>query len=745
MYWLISKINPYVEKMTNYQNNTSFNQDFDGEDINIKNKKENETNLLSNSFQYFSKYDDKSPLKEINRGSSTINLDKMLTEQKTILELDEVNRQTFDQSQSEEQKRKWFKKVSKVFDIISLTFIIVSFCFAVLETNWLYNINKIYILSGQIILNQLYNDGYISWSSVFEKYNLTEMLYGRGYDSKLDGKVLISGYYNEFIKDNTNASFNEIDNIALLMGFNITEKTYNYYEDSTIYDIIVPIKIDYNINRIRWGILIVTLISMISSFSAYYFCYLFKKVFHYNQIPFYKTELFFYSLFEFCVLIFLPYPSLGGVSSSCSHEECTIYPVSVFFSIIVYLRVFYLLKFIKFSYWNSSEMIHKCNTFGIKHTLGFAIKCFFSYHPKKMIFLVFIIICFSFGMSIRTMEMYYWAGISFNRQYWENVYNALWCIFLTILSSSSTDIYPKTNIGKILIVIVTLVGIVLLCNFMTYLSALSSFNFREEQMYSLITRIEIRTERMNLYSHMIYNYLSYFTKKNKQTCKIVLYRTISDDIKKLKELSKKAKFFDFVPTKELCIDIIEAFESDIKRLNTSISILKILNQKLNKFIEKQSFNIKKLQQNVISIKKLYILIENCGETFGNLANYDRKILIQELGNNYYSIKKAIHAYTEKVNNDEIIGRRKTNPNQFFNFNFDRTYIDEFLKNNSYSELFRCKNDIKDYNVSAEEFNEHFANLFFDGNYDFFFYDKGKLKWNSSKTFIYPKKQYMTQK
>ena len=232
----------------------------------------------------------------------------MLTEQKTILELDEVNRQTFDQSQSEEQKRKWFKKVSKVFDIISLTFIIVSFCFAVLETNWLYNINKIYILSGQIILNQLYNDGYVPWSSVFEKYNLTEMLYGRGYDSKLDGKVLISGYYSEFIKDNTNASFNGIDNIALLMGFNITEKTYNYNEDSAIHDIIVPIKLDYKINRIRWGILIVTLISMISSFSAYYFCYLFKKVFHYNQIPFYKTELFFSSLFEFCVLIFLPYP-----------------------------------------------------------------------------------------------------------------------------------------------------------------------------------------------------------------------------------------------------------------------------------------------------------------------------------------------------------------------------------------------------------------------------------------------------
>lgn len=743
MYWLISKVNPYVEKLTNYQNIGSFSQDFDGVDINIKNKKENETNLLSNSFQYLSKYDDKSPLKDINRDS--INLDKILTEQKTILELDEVNRQTFEQCQSEEQKRRWFKKGAKIFDIISLIFIVISFCFAVLETNRLYKANKIYILIGQVVLNQVYNNGYVPWSSVFEKYNLIEMLFGRGYNGQLDDEELLNDYYNEFIKDNTNASYSEIDNVELLKILNITEKTYNYYQGSTIHDITIPIKLDHNINKIRWGILIATLISMISSFSAYYFCYLFKKVFHYNQIPFYKTELFLYSLFEFCVLMFFPYPNLGGVSITCSHEECSVYPISIFFSLSVYLRLFYLLKFIKFSYWNSSEMIRKCNEFGIDHTLGFAIKCFFSYHPKKMLFLVFIIVCFSFGMCMKTMEMYYWVGSSFNYQYWENVYNSLWCIFLTLLSSSSADVFPKTYIGKILIVIVTLIGIVLLCNVMTYFSALSSFVFREEQMYSLITRIEIRTKRMNLYSHMIYNYLSFFTKKKKQTCKIVLYRTISSDIKKLKELSKKAKFFDFVPTKELCIDIIEAFESDIKRLNTSISILKLLNQKLSKFIEKQVFNIKKLQQNVVSIKKLYILIENSGETFGNLANYDRNILIQELGNNYYSIKKAIHAYTEKVNNDELIGRRKTNPNQFFNFNFDHTYVDEFLKNNSYNELFRCKNDIKDYDVSAEEFNEHFANLFFDGNYDFFFYDKGKLKWNSNKTFSYPKKKYMTQK
>ena len=713
MYWLIPKINPYVGKLTKIPNNETISNDFDEVDLNAN--KRNSTIVL--------KFEEKQLSKSIQRDSSYINFEKMISEKN--IDLDEFNKQqTFELSLNEEKKRKCYKKLAKSLDILFIILTIISCVLAFIESQKFYSLNKPYVLCGQILLRAIQSNRTVNdWESIFSFHNLKEMLKGKG---KLD---------------EVNESLPLYDNTDFLLKYDITPDNYNYYlGKSTLYNIKIPIILNSTINHIRWSILLLSNLSIVISLCSYYSCYLFKKVYYYNNYPFYKTELFIYSLCEFLILIIFPYPELKSYSYQCSHQECTIYPSSIFLSMFCFFRIFFLLKLMKFSQWNNDNMIRKCNSYGIKHTLGFVIKCFFTYHPKKVLLLLLITVIFSFGLSIRLIEMYYWVGTLYCHQNWENVFNALSFILLTLISNGLGDFYPRSTVGKALTAFVTIIGVEVISTIMIIFSSLSSFSFKEEQINKLLTRTQIKSNLKNYYSNIIHKYLNYFLRKRKDRkyTKRELYHFIKEEIKIVNEAKIESRLFDFIPTKEMCLDIIESFDANLTRISNSIIVIQTINTHLEKFIEKQHNNIKRLQQDVLSLKRLYYLIDNCKESFGRLVNYDRDVLVEELGNNYYSIKKSIQMYMDKLNNDEVIGKKKTNPNQFALCKYNGDCKD-IMKNKIYEDLKKYKYELKDYKVSTEEYNKHFANVFLEPDVQYLYYDKGKLKWNSSKALFYNRK------
>ena len=713
MYWLIAKINPYVGKLTKFRNNEPISNDFD--EINLYSNKRNSAPIL--------KLEEKQLSKSIQRDYSYINFEKMLNEKN--IDLDEFNKQqTFELSLNEEKRRKCYIKLAKTLDIIFITLTIFSCILSIIESEKFYSLNKPYILCGQILLRAIQSNHPVKdWESIFMFHNLKEIIKGRG---KL----------NE-----VNDDLPHYDNKDFLLEFDITPDNYNYYlGKSTLDKIEIPIKLNNAINNIRWEILILSVLSIIISLCSYYSCYLFKRVYYYNNYPFYKTELFIYSLCEFILLSIFPYPELKSYSYKCSYQECTIYPSSIFLSMFCFFRIFFLLKLIKFSQSNNDILIKKCNLYGIKHTLGFVIKCFFAYHPKKSLFLLLITVIISFGLSIRLIEMYYWVGTLYTHQNWENVFNAFSFIVLTIISNGLGDFYPKSSVGKALTALVTLIGVQVISTIMIFFSSISSFSFKEEQINKLIERTQLKSNLRNCYSDMIYKYLSYYLKNRKERkfSKIELYKYIKEDIVIVNQFKIESRLFDFIPTKEMCLEIIESFDSNLTRITNSIIVIQTLNIHLTKFIQKQHINIKRMQQNVLSLKHLYYLIDNCNESFGQLVSFDRNVLLEELGNNYYSIKKSIQMYMNKLNNDEIIGKKKTNPNQLSICKYEGDSQD-VLKSKVYEDLKKYKNELRNYHVSTEEYNKHFANIFFEPNVQYLYYDKGKLKWNSSKALFYNRK------
>ena len=112
---------------------------------------------------------------------------------------------------------------------------------------------------------------------------------------------------------------------------------------------------------------------------------------------------------------------------------------------------------------------------------------------------------------------------------------------------------------------------------------------------------------------------------------------------------------------------------------------------------------------------MYDLIEKKPDAFGELKNLDKNAMLEELEKVYKeneflnkSIKAEVLFDKHYLNNKA--GRRRTNPNQY----------DDLGNNNQSSTNIQPKNydefyaeELAKYQVTPEEFKEHFQSLFFD--------------------------------
>ena len=124
--------------------------------------------------------------------------------------------------------------------------------------------------------------------------------------------------------------------------------------------------------------------------------------------------------------------------------------------------------------------------------------------------------------------MYFWEGFSQNRQLWNYRWNSFWCVFVSMTTVAFGDLYPKTHIGRILIIIATIIGIYFIFMNMTLITQKSILSDTELKAYKLINRLRYRTLLKDVNANIIYHSLKMiqlrkkFKKKNRNTLYIVI-------------------------------------------------------------------------------------------------------------------------------------------------------------------------------------------------------------------------------
>ena len=714
MFLLLSRNNPYLEELNGNPNNQMAHKDLEGIEIDLKNRfKDQEKNIKLHHFQdntfesqdeLISEDDDSNENSSQNNSSSLISLN-------SDNKMKKMNKENNINSMNKEDQEKLikleklnnFKNLIKLFDLLGTIIVILTHVASQFEDDEYYRHNKEIRISGSLIVNYLnQQSANTTWNEVFDdkRINLRKLFHycldNENETTHTKYPKKIADYMNKTkIKD-----FHNLTNLQILEANNISRETFNFGQGNLVYsDFQMTLEVSKLSNNLRIIILVLSIVVFFLYFISWYLQYykeekLENELISLNKEPttdndetkndnivsnvnniqkekrFYNSLYFFYVLLDFIFLAILPYPNETYKITIKQFGNIIIYPVSAFLNAFLSFRVFYLLKLLNvYSLYRipKHEKILAKNS--IKPDFIFNIKAYQRKYPFASLVIIFILTVYTFGLFVRYFEMYFWEGIIIQRQLWHYRWNAFWCLFISMTTVAFGDFYPKTHVGRVLIIFSTIVGIYFVSMTMKYITQKSILTDMEQKAYKLITRLRHRSQLKDVNANIIYHSLKMIQLKKKLKKKQFNNpkdfdlefnsekKEILEQIEEYKIFNEKLKTCDKVQTKDQLIDILEQIEKNIYDIETELDILEKMNISFSGYKNTQQLMIKFLKKSILNTQFIYEILQRNPKIFGvlgidmNNVEKDKHKLQQQIDNLYTNYQEAGNAESEKKDNE----------------------------------------------------------------------------------------------
>ena len=618
-----------------------------------------------------------------------------------------------------------FKFLSKIFDLAGIIIIIFTHILIQIEDDEFYSYNRETRISGSILLNYLYtNDSNnITWDDVFndERLNLKKIFF---ICLENENETLHKKYpkkIKEYMDKNNIQNFHNMTNAQILEAYEISKNTFGY-ESNERYtngqtsqatnrndDILTYSNYNFDLeisdlsNKFRITILILTIIAFLLFFISWYLQFYVEEEMdkmqkqlnkevkpeneetkdnslapnnnsnNFKKRHFYNSIYFFYVILELIILAVIPYPGETFKFIIKYPNRILIYPFSSLFNAISSFRILFVLKLLNiYSLYRkpAEEKILIKN--GIMPNFLFDLKAYHKKYPLYTLLILFIATIYIFGLLLRYFEMYYWEGATQYRQLWNYRWNSFWCVFISMTTVAFGDLFPKTYIGRIIIIFATVIGIYFIFMTMTLISQKSILSDTELKAYKLINRLIYRNLLRDVNASIIYHSLKMiqlrkkFKKKNIDNQKSYEFefnaekKMILDQIELYKIYNEKLKRSDKVQTKDQLIDILEQIEKNIFDIEEQLIILEKINTSFQGFKNAQSLMLKYLKSNILNTQFIYEILQRNHKIYGvlgmdqNLAEKEKLKLRQEIDvlyTNYHENEKNLTKNKENENNE----------------------------------------------------------------------------------------------
>ena len=618
-----------------------------------------------------------------------------------------------------------FKFLSKIFDLAGIIIIIFTHILIQIEDDEFYSYNRETRISGSILLNYLYtNDSNnITWDDVFndERLNLKKIFF---ICLENENETLHKKYpkkIKEYMDKNNIQNFHNMTNAQILEAYEISKNTFGYESNerntngqtsqSTNRNDDILTYSNYNFdleisdlsNKFRITILILTIIAFLLFFISWYLQFYVEEEMdkmqkqlnkevkpeneetkdnslapnnnsnNFKKRHFYNSIYFFYVILELIILAVIPYPGETFKFIIKYPNRILIYPFSSLFNAISSFRILFVLKLLNiYSLYRkpAEEKILIKN--GIMPNFLFDLKAYHKKYPLYTLLILFIATIYIFGLLLRYFEMYYWEGATQYRQLWNYRWNSFWCVFISMTTVAFGDLFPKTYIGRIIIIFATVIGIYFIFMTMTLISQKSILSDTELKAYKLINRLIYRNLLRDVNASIIYHSLKMiqlrkkFKKKNIDNQKSYEFefnaekKMILDQIELYKIYNEKLKRSDKVQTKDQLIDILEQIEKNIFDIEEQLIILEKINTSFQGFKNAQSLMLKYLKSNILNTQFIYEILQRNHKIYGvlgmdqNLAEKEKHKLRQEIDvlyTNYHENEKNLTKNKENENNE----------------------------------------------------------------------------------------------
>jgi len=618
-----------------------------------------------------------------------------------------------------------FKFLSKIFDLAGIIIIIFTHILIQIEDDEFYSYNRETRISGSILLNYLYtNDSNnITWDDVFndERLNLKKIFF---ICLENENEILHKKYpkkIKEYMDKNNIQNFHNMTNAQILEAYEISKNTFGYESNErntngqtsqatnrnddilTYSNYNFELEISDLSNKFRITILILTIIAFLLFFISWYLQFYVEEEMdkmqkqlnkevkpeneetkdnslapnnnsnNFKKRHFYNSIYFFYVILELIILAVIPYPGETFKFIIKYPNRILIYPFSSLFNAISSFRILFALKLLNiYSLYRkpAEEKILIKN--GIMPNFLFDLKAYHKKYPLYTLLILFIATIYIFGLLLRYFEMYYWEGATQYRQLWNYRWNSFWCVFISMTTVAFGDLFPKTYIGRIIIIFATVIGIYFIFMTMTLISQKSILSDTELKAYKLINRLIYRNLLRDVNASIIYHSLKMiqlrkkFKKKNIDNQKSYEFefnaekKMILDQIELYKIYNEKLKRSDKVQTKDQLIDILEQIEKNIFDIEEQLIILEKINTSFQGFKNAQSLMLKYLKSNILNTQFIYEILQRNHKIFGvlgmdqNLAEKEKHKLRQEIDVlyiNYHENEKNLTKNKENENNE----------------------------------------------------------------------------------------------
>ena len=618
-----------------------------------------------------------------------------------------------------------FKFLSKIFDLAGIIIIIFTHILIQIEDDEFYSYNRETRISGSILLNYLYtNDSNnITWDDVFndERINLKKIFF---ICLENENETLHKKYpkkIKEYMDKNNIQNFHNMTNAQILEAYEISKNTFGYESNERNTngqtsqatnrndDILTYSNYNFDLeisdlsNKFRITILILTIIAFLLFFISWYLQFYVEEEMdkmqkqlnkevkpeneetkdnslapnnnsnNFKKRHFYNSIYFFYVILELIILAVIPYPGETFKFIIKYPNRILIYPFSSLFNAISSFRILFVLKLLNiYSLYRkpAEEKILIKN--GIMPNFLFDLKAYHKKYPLYTLLILFIATIYIFGLLLRYFEMYYWEGATQYRQLWNYRWNSFWCVFISMTTVAFGDLFPKTYIGRIIIIFATVIGIYFIFMTMTLISQKSILSDTELKAYKLINRLIYRNLLRDVNASIIYHSLKMiqlrkkFKKKNIDNQKSYEFefnaekKMILDQIELYKIYNEKLKRSDKVQTKDQLIDILEQIEKNIFDIEEQLIILEKINTSFQGFKNAQSLMLKYLKSNILNTQFIYEILQRNHKIYGvlgmdqNLAEKEKHKLRQEIDvlyTNYHENEKNLTKNKENENNE----------------------------------------------------------------------------------------------
>lgn len=194
---------------------------------------------------------------------------------------------------------------------------------------------------------------------------------------------------------------------------------------------------------------------------------------------------------ESILLMMCPYPQLSNVqlcSMNAMIDDLVCYTYNDIFHFAQLYKVYFILQsFSVGSQFANQGSYRACMIYGVENSLTFVFRCIMQEHPFQLILTMLLVGIAVFGYALRIAE----TPVSLTDKSMDltGYIECCWCSMITMATIGFGDYYPRSTIGRLIMIFNTIYGMIVTSLMVNFASEKLSLSQTETKAFTLINRL----------------------------------------------------------------------------------------------------------------------------------------------------------------------------------------------------------------------------------------------------------------